>query len=32
MNISEIFWKNFEKQTKNELRRRIFQTLQSWRN
>lgn len=31
MNISEIFWKNFEKQTKNELRRRIFPTLQSWR-
>ena len=24
MNISEFFWKNFEKQTKNELRRRIF--------
>lgn len=29
MNISEIFWKNFEKQTKNELRRRIFPTLPS---
>ena len=30
MNISEIFWKKFEKQTKNELRRRIFPALPSW--
>ncbi len=30
MNISEIFWKILKKQTKNELRRRIFPTLQSW--